>query len=72
MCTLIILYKLLDDYPVVALHNRYLGVNTKEKPPQSIGDGYTVKVDRPLSIDLQPSRQRIAPAGGGSWDNFTR
>ena len=57
MCTLIILYKLLNDYPVVALHNRYLGINTKEKPPQSIGDG----IYCPIDIESQ-----------GTWMGFNR
>ena len=57
MCTLILLYKLLDEYPVVALHNRYLGMNTREKPPQSLGDG----VYCPIDIESQ-----------GTWIGFNR
>lgn len=57
MCTFIILYKLLDDYPVVALHNRYLGLNTKENPPQSVGEG----VYCPIDIESQ-----------GTWMGFNR
>jgi len=57
MCTFILLYKLLEDYPVVALHNRYLGLNTREKPPQSLGDG----VFCPIDIESQ-----------GTWMGFNR
>ena len=39
------LYKLLKDYPVVALHNRYLGLDTKEEPPRSWGDGVYAPYD---------------------------
>ena len=45
MCTFIMLYKLLQDYPVVALHNRYLGLDTKEEPPRSWGDGVYAPYD---------------------------
>lgn len=57
MCTFVILYKLLNDYPVVALHNRYLGQNTREKPPQCIGEG----VYCPIDIESQ-----------GTWMGFNR
>ena len=57
MCTFILLYKLLDNYPVVALHNRYLGLNTKEKPPQNIGKG----VYCPIDIESQ-----------GTWIGFNK
>ncbi|TRO52252.1 hypothetical protein E2P71_07940 [Candidatus Bathyarchaeota archaeon] len=41
MCTFIMLYGLLDDYPIVALHNRYLELTTVEKTPQPLeGDIY--------------------------------
>jgi uncharacterized protein with NRDE domain len=36
LCTLIILYKLLDDYPILAMHNRYLSKDTKEYPPNNL------------------------------------
>jgi len=39
------LYKLLKDYPVVALHNRYLGLDTSEEPPRSWGDGVYAPYD---------------------------
>ena len=34
MCTLILLYRLLDFYPVVALHSRYVKRGTREHPPR--------------------------------------
>ena len=52
VCTLILLYRLLDDYPVVALHNRYLGKDTVEQPPRRL-NGNTV-----APIDV---------ASGGTW-----
>ncbi len=52
VCTLILLYRLLKDYPVVALHNRYLGKDTVEQPPQRL-NGNTVA---PLDV-----------ASGGTW-----
>ena len=52
-----ILYILLDDYPVVTLHYRYLGLNTQEKPPQSLGDG----VFCPMDIE-----------SNGTWMGFNR
>jgi uncharacterized protein with NRDE domain len=36
MCTFTMLYKQLLDYPVVALHNRYLGLDTVEEPPRKM------------------------------------
>ena len=45
MCTFIMLYKLLEDYPVIALHNRYLGLDTKEEPPRSWGGGVYAPYD---------------------------
>ena len=39
------LYKLLKDYPVVALHNRYLGLDTEEEPPRSWGSGVYAPYD---------------------------
>ncbi|MBT4319936.1 hypothetical protein HN807_12995 [Candidatus Bathyarchaeota archaeon] len=39
------LYKLLKDYPVVALHNRYLGLDTREEPPKSWGNGVYAPYD---------------------------
>ena len=45
MCTFIMLYKLLEDYPVIALHNRYLGLNTMEEPPRSWGGGVYAPYD---------------------------
>jgi len=54
MCTLIILYRLLDDYPVIALHNRYLGKDTLEHPPRRIGD-----IVCPIDV-----------ASGGTWIGF--
>lgn len=33
MCTLIFLYNLLQDFPVVALHNRYAKIGSSEEPP---------------------------------------
>ncbi len=34
VCTLMFLYGLLDDYPMVVLHNRYLTAGTLEEPPR--------------------------------------
>ncbi|MCX6648935.1 MAG: NRDE family protein [Candidatus Bathyarchaeota archaeon] len=34
MCTLIVLYGFLEDYPVIVLHNRYLNRGTLEEPPR--------------------------------------
>ena len=45
MCTFIMLYGLLDDYPIVALHNRYLELTTVEKPPQTLDGGVFCPVD---------------------------
>lgn len=36
MCTLIILYKILNEYPIIALHNRYAPKETSEYPPTKI------------------------------------
>lgn len=36
MCTLIILFKLIRGYPIVALHARYVRRGTKEYPPEVI------------------------------------
>jgi len=33
MCTLIVLYGLMSDYPILVLHNRYLGRGAVERPP---------------------------------------
>jgi len=38
MCTLILLYRFLDDYPIIALHNRYARVGSFEEPP-AISEG---------------------------------
>ncbi|MCW4048519.1 MAG: NRDE family protein [Candidatus Bathyarchaeota archaeon] len=45
MCTLIMLYKLLEDFPIIALHNRYLGKDTKEKPPQRVNGNTFCPID---------------------------
>ena len=45
MCTFIMLYKLLEDYPVIALHNRYLGLDTMEEPPRSWSGGVYAPYD---------------------------
>lgn len=52
MCTLILLYRLLNDYPVLALHNRYLGKNTVEEPPRRLNGNIVA----PLDVD-----------SGGTW-----
>jgi len=52
VCTLILFHGLLEEYPVVALHNRYLGKDTLEQPPQRL-NGNTVA---PLDV-----------ASGGTW-----
>jgi uncharacterized protein with NRDE domain len=39
------LYKLLNDYPVIALHNRYLGLDTLEEPLRNWGDGIYAPYD---------------------------
>lgn len=49
MCTFIMLYKLLKDYPVIALHNRYLGLKTVEEPPRSWGN----EVYAPYDVESQ-------------------
>jgi uncharacterized protein with NRDE domain len=54
MCTLIVLYRLLQDYPIIALHNRYLGKDTAEEPPRRMGDVF-------CPIDV---------ASGGTWIGF--
>ena len=54
MCTLILLYRLMEDYPVIALHNRYMGRDTAENPPQRIGDVV-------CPIDM---------SSGGTWIGF--
>ncbi|OGD44983.1 hypothetical protein A3K69_00845 [Candidatus Bathyarchaeota archaeon RBG_16_57_9] len=54
MCTLIVLHRLLGNYPVVALHNRYLGKDTVEEPPRRTG-GVVYPVD---------------VASGGTWIGF--
>jgi len=45
MCTFTMIYKLLEDYPIIALHNRYLGLNTLETPPKRIGNGVFAPID---------------------------
>jgi uncharacterized protein with NRDE domain len=57
MCTFILFHKLVEDFPVIALHNRYLGLNTREEPPQSMGHG----VYCPLDEESQ-----------GTWIGFNR
>jgi hypothetical protein len=54
MCTLIVLYRLLCDYPIVALHNRYLGKDTVEESPRRLGG-----VVCPIDV-----------ASGGTWIGF--
>jgi uncharacterized protein with NRDE domain len=49
MCTFIMLYRMLEEYPIVALHNRYFGLKTVEKPPKYVGDG----VYCPIDVDSQ-------------------
>lgn len=39
MCTLIVLYKLLDRYPILAMHNRYARAGSRERPPRILGRG---------------------------------
>lgn len=34
MCTLILLYRLFDSHPVVALHSRYVKRGAREHPPR--------------------------------------
>jgi uncharacterized protein with NRDE domain len=57
MCTFILLYRLLEEHPVVALHNRYLGLETMEKPPMNWGDGVFAPYDY---------------ASGGTWFGMNR
>lgn len=45
MCTYIMLYSLLEDYPVIALHNRYLGLDTREETPRALGEGAYAPID---------------------------
>jgi uncharacterized protein with NRDE domain len=40
------IHKLLEEYPLIALHNRYLGLNTLESPPRKIGNGVYSPIDR--------------------------
>jgi uncharacterized protein with NRDE domain len=42
VCTLIFLYGLIEDYPVVVLHNRYLTAGTAEEPPRVFEGGRRV------------------------------
>jgi uncharacterized protein with NRDE domain len=56
MCTLIVLHRLLHGFPVVALHNRYMGKDTVEEPPRRMGDVF-------CPIDV---------ASGGTWMGFNR
>ncbi|MCX6641773.1 MAG: NRDE family protein [Candidatus Bathyarchaeota archaeon] len=56
MCTLIILYKLIKDYPIITLHNRYLGKDTLEFPPIRSGE-----VTSPIDV-----------ASKGTWIGFNR
>jgi uncharacterized protein with NRDE domain len=51
------IYKLLEDYPIVALHNRYLGLNTLETPPGKLGNG----IYAPIDYDSQ-----------GTWIGFNK
>ena len=57
MCTFIMLYGLLDDFPIVALHNRYLELTTVEKPPQALEGGIFCPFD---------------VASGGTWFGLNR
>ena len=61
MCTFILLYKLLEDYPVIALHNRYLGLDTIEKLPQNIVDGVFCPIDVASSGTVQSSNKQAQP-----------
>lgn len=45
VCTLALLYGLLKDYPVVALHNRYLGKDTLEQPPRRLNGNTMAPID---------------------------
>lgn len=54
MCNLILLYKVMDNFPVIVLHSRYEETDRVEYPPRIIN--YPYKVYAPLDI---PSR--------GSW-----
>lgn len=57
MCTLIVLHRLLDDYPIIVLHNRYLDAGTREEPPRVFWGGR--RVYSPYDV-----------ASGGTWVGF--
>lgn len=57
MCTLIFLYKIVDNYPIIALHNRYAVKGTAEYPPIILRLKYHVI----YPVDL---------VGGGTWIGF--
>lgn len=51
MCNLIILYKILEEFPIIALHSRYERINRLEYPPRVTE--YTYKVYAPLDVPSQ-------------------
>ncbi|RLF25344.1 MAG: bifunctional phosphopantothenoylcysteine decarboxylase/phosphopantothenate--cysteine ligase CoaBC [Thermoprotei archaeon] len=57
MCTLLLLYKVIEDYPIIALHNRYTPKGTREYRPQVLKLRY--KVYCPLDLQVK-----------GSWIGF--
>lgn len=58
MCTLTVLYKLLESHPIIALHNRYMKGDVFEYPPRVLKE-FRFKVYCP--IDLR---------SGGTWIGF--
>ncbi len=57
MCTFILLHRLLGDYPIIALHNRYMDRGTREQPPRELEPGIYCPVDE---------------ASGGTWIGLNR
>lgn len=48
MCNLIILYKILENFPIITLHSRYEQINRLEHPPRVTE--YTYKVYAPIDV----------------------
>ena len=57
MCTLILLYKVIRDYPIIALHNRYALRGSIEYPVQELKMKF--KVFCPLALPIN-----------GTWIGF--
>lgn len=59
MCTLILLYKVVEGYPVVALHNRYARTGSLEEPPQTLRAAGGARIFCPLDVQSR-----------GTWIGF--